>query len=110
MSKLIRPNINKRQGFTLIECLIALAFLSIIVVSLLPSLNKISSFDYKNKQDTKLVYALEEAIERGKDMEVGPPQKININGYLINLDISNYDYGMKLIRASYGSFHLDLVR
>ena len=108
MSKLIRPNIKKRQGFTLIECLIALAFLSIIVVSLLPSLNKISSFDYKNKQDTKLVYALEEAIEKGKDEPVGF-QEI-INGYQINIEISDYDYGMKLIRASCGNYHLDLVR
>lgn len=109
MSKLIRPNIKKRQGFTLIECLIALAFLSIIVFSLLPSLNKISTFDYKNKQDTKLVYALEEAIEKGKDMTVGS-QEININGYQIIVEISDYDYGMKLIRASCGNFHLELVR
>lgn len=108
MSKLIRPNIKKIQGFTLIECIIALAFLSIIVVSLLPSLNKISSFDYKNKQDTKLVYALEEAIEKGKDEPVGS-QEI-INGYQINIEISDYDYGMKLIRASCGNYHLDLVR
>lgn len=109
MSKLIRPNIKKRRGFTLIECIIALAFLSIIVVSLLPSLNKISSLDYKKKQDTKLVYALEEAIEKGKDEPVGS-EEIKKNGYQIILDISDYDYGMKLIRASCGNFHLELVR
>lgn len=97
------------KGFTLIECLIALALLSIIVISLLPSLNNIYKIDKKSKKDVRLIYALEEAVERGKSMQVGQSE-IRVNNFVIEVNISDYGDGLKLIQASSDGYYLDFVK
>ncbi|WP_130820084.1 competence type IV pilus minor pilin ComGE [Anaerococcus vaginimassiliensis] len=104
-----RSNNKKLLGFTLIECLIALALLAIIIVSLMPSLSNIYRLDVKNKEDTRLIYAMEEALERSKDMEVGE-DIIRVNNFDIEVSVSDYEGDLKKIVVTCDGYYLDLVK
>ncbi|MDU5149707.1 competence type IV pilus minor pilin ComGE [uncultured Anaerococcus sp.] len=104
-----RSNNKKLLGFTLIECLIALALLAIITVSLMPSLSNIYRLDVKNKEDTRLIYAMEEALERSKDMEVGD-DIIRVNNFDIEVSVSDYEGNLKKIVVTCDGYSLDLVK
>lgn len=104
-----RSNNKKLSGFTLIECLIALALLAIITVSLMPSLSNIYRLDVKNKEDTRLIYAMEEALERSKDMEVGD-DIIRVNNFDIEVSVSDYEGNLKKIVVTCDGYSLDLVK
>ena len=104
-----RLNNKKFSGFTLIECLIALALLAIISVSLIPSLSNIYRLDVKNKEDTRLIYAMEEALERSKDMEVGE-DIIRVNNFDIEVSVSDYEGDLKKIVVTCDGYSLDLVK
>lgn len=104
-----RSNNKKLLGFTLIECLIALALLAIITVSLMPSLSNIYRLDVKNKEDTRLIYAMEEALERSKDMEVGD-DIIRVNNFDIEVSVSDYEGDLKKIVVTCDGYSLDLVK
>lgn len=100
---------KKFSGFTLIECLIALALLAIISVSLIPSLSNIYRLDIKNKEDTRLIYAMEEALERSKDMDVGE-DIIRVNNFDIEVSVSDYEDDLKKIVVTCDGYSLDLVK
>ena len=100
---------KKFSGFTLIECLIALALLAIISVSLIPSLSNIYRLDVKNKEDTRLIYAMEEALERSKDMDVGE-DIIRVNNFDIEVSVSDYEGDLKKIVVTCDGYSLDLVK
>lgn len=100
---------KKFSGFTLIECLIALALLAIITVSLMPSLSNIYRLDVKNKEDTRLIYAMEEALERSKDMDVGE-DIIRVNNFDIEVSVSDYEGDLKKIVVTCDGYSLDLVK
>ncbi len=104
-----RSNNKKLSGFTLIECLIALALLAIITVSLMPSLSNIYRLDVKNKEDTRLIYAMEEALERSKDMDVGE-DIIRVNNFDIEVSVSDYEGDLKKIVVTCDGYSLDLVK
>lgn len=104
-----RSNNKKLLGFTLIECLIALALLAIITVSLMPSLSNIYRLDVKNKEDTRLIYAMEEALERSKDMDVGG-DIIRVNNFDIEVSVSDYEGDLKKIVVTCDGYSLDLVK
>lgn len=104
-----RSNNKKLLGFTLIECLIALALLAIITVSLMPSLSNIYRLDVKNKEDTRLIYAMEEALERSKDMEVGE-DIIRVNNFDIEVSVSDYEGDLKKIVVTCDGYSLDSVK
>ncbi|EGC81798.1 competence type IV pilus minor pilin ComGE [Anaerococcus prevotii] len=104
-----RSNNKKLLGFTLIECLIALALLAIITVSLMPSLSNIYRLDVKNKEDTRLIYAMEEALERSKDMDVGE-DIIRVNNFDIEVSVSDYEGDLKKIVVTCDGYSLDLVK
>lgn len=104
-----RSNNKKLLGFTLIECLISLALLAIITVSLMPSLSNIYRLDVKNKEDTRLIYAMEEALERSKDMEVGE-DIIRVNNFDIEVSVSDYEGDLKKIVVTCDGYSLDLVK
>ena len=104
-----RSNNKKLLGFTLIECLISLALLAIITVSLMPSLSNIYRLDVKNKEDTRLIYAMEEALERSKDMEVGE-DIIRVNNLDIEVSVSDYEGDLKKIVVTCDGYSLDLVK
>lgn len=100
---------KKNKGFTLIECIVALGLVSILAAVLLPSLNYIAKANNKLQTDTRLIYALESAIEKNKTEGIGDFTE-NINGFEIKVSISRYDDNLKKIRASYENYSLDLVR
>lgn len=104
-----RSNNKKLSGFTLIECLIALALLAIITISLMPSLSNIYRLDVKNKEDTRLIYAMEEALERSKDMDVGE-DIIRVNNFDIEVSVSDYEGDLKKIVVTCDGYSLDLVK
>lgn len=104
-----RSKNKKLLGFTLIECLIALALLAIITVSLMPSLSNIYRLDIKNKEDTRLIYAMEEALERSKDMNVGE-DIIRVNNFDIEVSVSDYEGDLKKIFVTCDGYSLDLVK
>ena len=63
---------NKKLGFTLIETIIALGFLALIAMFLLPALIKLNENSKKFKDQAKIVYALQAAIEEEKSSVYSP--------------------------------------
>ncbi len=99
----------KTRGFTLIECIIALGFVAILALILLPSLNNINRINQKSQDKTRIIYALEEAIEKNKHQDLGE-YSYNINGYEVEVSVEEYSPGLKKITASCDGFGLELVR
>lgn len=99
----------KTRGFTLIECIIALGFVAILALILLPSLNNINRINQKSQDKTRIIYALEEAIEKNKNQDLGE-YSYNINGYEVEVSVEEYSPGLKKITASCDGFGLELVR
>ncbi|WP_105300278.1 competence type IV pilus minor pilin ComGE [Anaerococcus marasmi] len=99
----------KTKGFTLIECIIALGFMAILSLILLPSLNNINRINQKSEDKIRMIYALEEAIEKNKNQDLGE-YSYNINGFGVEVSIEEYSPGLKKITASCEGFGLELVR
>lgn len=99
----------KTRGFTLIECIIALGFVAIITLTLLPSLNNINRINQKLQDKTRIIYALEEAIEKNKNQDLGE-YSYNINGYEIEVSVEEYSPRLRNISASCDGLSLELVR
>ncbi|MDO5047300.1 MAG: type II secretion system protein [Anaerococcus sp.] len=106
-------SVMKKQirGFTLIEIILALGFLSILALAIMPSINSMVKMDEANKEDSKIVFALEEAIESTYLYEEGR-YSLTINSYPIDVEISPYEGDDKLlkVKASFEDLSLDLVR
>lgn len=75
----------------------------------MPSLSNIYRLDVKNKEDTRLIYAMEEALERSKDMEVGD-DIIRVNNFDIEVSVSDYEGNLKKIVVTCDGYSLDLVK
>lgn len=99
----------KTRGFTLIECIIALGFVAILALILLPSLNNINKINQESEDKIRMIYALEEAIEKNKNQDLGE-YSYNINGYEVEVSVEEYSPGLKKITASCDGFGLELVR
>lgn len=99
----------KIKGFTLIECIIALGFVAILALILLPSLNNINRINQKSEDKIRMIYALEEAIEKNKNQDLGE-YSYNINGFGVEVSVEEYSPGLKKITASCDGFDLELVR
>ena len=99
----------KTKGFTLIECIIALGFMAILTLILLPSLNNISRVNQESQDKIRMIYALEEAIEKNKNQDLGE-YSYNINGFGVEVSVEEYSPGLKKISASCDGFGLELVR
>lgn len=83
--------------------------MSILAAVLLPSLNYLAKANNEAQTNTKLIYALESAIEKSKTKGIGD-FKEKINGFDIDVSITSYDRNLKKIKASYEDYSLDLVR
>ncbi len=92
---------NKKLGFTLIETIIALGFLALIAMFLLPALSKLNENSKKFKDQAKIVYALQAAIEEEKSFSDSPygSKLVNINGYDIYIDRQSYRENLDYIKA-----------
>ncbi|MBS6106135.1 MULTISPECIES: competence type IV pilus minor pilin ComGE [Anaerococcus] len=104
----------KKTGFTLIETLFALAILTLIAILLLPSLNNLIKSSNALKEDSKVIFALEEAIEVEKlntvNGELSYDESIrNINGYDISINREQYSKNLDKISASFGRYHLEVI-
>lgn len=99
----------KTKGFTLIECIIALGFMAILTLILLPSLNNISRINQESEDKTRIIYALEDAIEKNKNQPIGE-YSYDIDGFELEVIIEEYSPGLKKISASCDGYSLDLVR
>ena len=100
---------TKTKGFTLIECIIALGFVAILSLILLPSLNNINRINQESEDKIRMTYALEEAIEKNKNQDLGE-YSYNINGFGVEVSVEEYSPGLKKISASCDGFGLELVR
>ena len=56
-----------------------------------------------------MIYALEEAIEKNKNQDLGE-YSYNINGFGVEINVEEYSKGLKKISASCEGFGLELVR
>ena len=102
---------NKKLGFTLIETIIALGFLALIAMFLLPALSKLNENSKKFKDQAKIVYALQAAIEEEKsiiDSPYGSKVK-SINGYDISIYRQSYSDNLDYIRVNYENFELEVI-
>lgn len=103
---------NKKKGFTLIETIVGLALLIVIVVFIFPSIITLASNADKLKENTRIIYALEEAIEREKSTLNSETTYVirneNINGFDIEISVSKYENNSNIakIRAKTGSYEL----
>lgn len=106
----LRKNNKKKKAFTLIEVIVALGILSIIAVFVFPSLTNLFKNSKSNKNQARIIFALEEAIEvsKNEDREEFVHQ---VNGISVDVSISDYEKNpdFKLIKASYGDKELRLV-
>ena len=107
---------KKKKGFTLIETIISLGILALIAIFLLPSLASLYKSGFKAKEETKIIYALEEAIETEKsnihnDEPVDNFKEIDISGILIEVYVNTYNNNpnLFLIKASSGKYSLEVI-
>lgn len=101
----------KNKGFTLIETILALGFLSLIAIFLLPALSKLNENSEKFKDSPKIIFAIQSAIEEEKsstDIEYGLKIK-NINGYDINVERKPYNENLDYIYASFDQYELEVL-
>ena len=102
---------NKKSGFTLIETIIALGLLALIAMFLLPALSKLNENSKKFKDEAKIVYALQAAIEEEKstlDRSYGL-KLVNINSYDIYIDRQSYRENLDYIKAKSEGFELEVI-
>lgn len=104
---------KNKKGFTLIEIIVTLGFLALIAAMLLPSINNLMTASKKEKEASKIIYALESAIENEKskdmeDKEYGHSIK-NYNGYEIDIIRSYYGENLDKIEVKYKNYKLDLI-
>lgn len=101
---------KNKKGFTLIETIVALGLVALIAAFLLPPLASLLNFSNKIQDKSKIIFAMEEAIERNKNEDVSV-FKQNINGIDILVEISDYDLenNLKRISVEHDTYKLDLV-
>ena len=107
---------KSKRGFTLIETIISLGILALIAVFLLPSLASVYKSSFKAKEETKVIYALEEAIETEKsnihnDETVANIKEIEIDGILVEVSVNSYrdNPNLYLIKAKSGKYSLEVI-
>lgn len=99
----------KTRGFTLIECIVALGFVAIITLILLPSLNNINRIKQESQDKIRMTYALEEAMEKNKNQDLGE-YSYDINGFGVEVRVEEYSPILRKISASCEGYRLELVR
>ena len=105
----LRKN-KKKKAFTLIEVLVGLAILSIIGVFVFPSLTSLFKNSMTHKDQARIIFAMEEAIEVAKDEKPGDFIH-EVNGIKVEVSITDYgeNHDFKDIRARFADKELRLV-
>ncbi|WP_297281572.1 competence type IV pilus minor pilin ComGE [uncultured Anaerococcus sp.] len=102
---------RKSKGFTLIETIVALGILSLIAMLLLPSLLNLIKTSAKLKEQSPIIFALEEAIETEKSDPNPTYQQrdIYVNGYEITITRDAYNNSLDRIKASCKEYELEVL-
>src|SRR5690625_4067200 len=97
-----------KKAFSLIEVIIALGLISIISLYLLPSLFSVYKNSKKIKDDSKRIFAIQEALEISKNKNIGQ-FKEDVNGFEIYIRVSEYDQGLNYVEAKSKNYTLGQV-
>lgn len=107
---------KKSKGFTLVETIFALAILTLIAIILLPALNALLSNSKEFKEESKIIFALEGAVEEEKaelrnikDEDLPIEYEKMVNNYPIKVSVSKYKKKLYQIRATYKTYDIDVI-
>ena len=111
---------KKSKGFTLVETIFALAILTLIAITLIPALNALLSHSNSStkefKEESKIIFAMEEAIEEEKaglrnikDEDLPIDYEKMVNNYPIKVSVSKYKKSLYQIRATYKTYDIDVI-
>lgn len=100
---------NKRKkAFSLIEIIIALGLISIISLYLLPSLFSVYKNSKEIKDDSRLIFAMQESLEVSKNKDIGEFEE-DVNGYTILVSVKKYDDKLNIVEVKKDNYNLSLV-
>ena len=85
---------NKNRGFTLIETIIGLFLISLIAIFLLPSLFSVYKNSLKIKNNSKILFDMQEVLEKSKQREIGDYEDIE-DGFDIHTKVTSYNENLK---------------
>lgn len=100
-----------KTGFTLIETLFALGILGFIAILLLPSLNTLIINSNNLRDNSSLIFAMEEVIEIEKaNTNPSYGDKLeNVNGFAIKVTREKYGDSLDKISVSHGKFTFEVI-
>ena len=99
---------NKNKGFTLIETIIGLFLISLIAIFLLPSLFSIYKNSVKIKNNSKILFTMQEVLEKSKKREIGEYEDRE-DGFEIHTKVTSYNENLKYIEVKSSNYVLDVV-
>ena len=99
---------NKNRGFTLIETIIGLFLISLITIFLLPSLFSVYKNSLKIKNNSKILFDMQEVLEKSKQREIGDYEDIE-DGFDIHTKVTSYNENLKYIEVKSSNYVLDVV-
>lgn len=99
---------NKNKGFTLIETIIGLFLISLIAIFLLPSLFSIYKNSVKIKKNSKILFTMQEVLEKSKKREIGEYEDIE-GGVEVHTKVEPYNKNLKYIEVKSSNYVLDVV-
>lgn len=99
---------NKNRGFTLIETIIGLFLISLIAIFLLPSLFSVYKNSLKIKNNSKILFDMQEVLEKSKKREIGDYEDIE-DGFDIHTKVTSYNENLKYIEVKSSDYVLDVV-
>lgn len=99
---------NKNKGFTLIETIVSLALISLIAIYLLPSLFSVYKNSKNIKNNSKILFTMQEVLEKSKKREIGNYKDIE-DGFEIYTKVNSYNENLKYVEVKSGNYILDVV-
>lgn len=99
---------NKNKGFTLIETIIGLFLISLIAIFILPSLFSIYKNSVKIKNNSKILFTMQEVLEKSKKREIGEYEDTE-DGFDIHTKVTSYNENLKYIEVKSSNYALDVV-
>lgn len=99
---------KNKKGFTLIEIIVGLALITIIAIYLLPSIFSVYQNSNKIKNDSKMLFAIQEVLENSKKRDEGEYEDFE-NEFEINTSIKSYNENLKYIEVKSDKYSLEVV-
>lgn len=99
---------KNKKGFSLIEIIVGLAIITIIAIYLLPSIFSVYQNSNKIKNDSKMLFAIQEVLEKSKKRDEGEYEDFE-NGFEINTSVKSYNENLKYIEVKSDKYSLEVV-